>query len=369
MLLTTDASKSVKTLGTAEANDATYNYFLADTNTDTITWTLQRQGQVLRTRYEGEVPGTGGVTPTPTPSVGSGVLGYESIPNDTTIQARQIVTYRNGYYGAIVTHTKQSGSNPATDTTNWRYLSSVLGNWVAGNYPAGTIAKSGGEQWIANEVILTTDPAPTHENNTKWKRLTSHEGLTALITRVDDAFDDINTNRSKIAEDETKLENFIQTVNNYFNGQGEGDVTAQEIAHLFALLDEYNPVIDDIRSTLGLVSETQPAQRLIQAFEDQTTLISNADPPATLPKLKHRILDLADDNPMIYVSGEDTIFSVRTYNSIIAHADTPANDPYLEYYLGGDADAADALKISAFTFADNKIFIAFPLAPQQEQTR
>ena len=144
-LLTTDPSKAVNTIRTAEANDATYNYYLADTNTDSITWTLQRQGQVLRTRYIGEVDGKsgGGVTPTPTPGVGSSILAYESIPNDTTIGIRQIVTYRNGYYGSIVAHTKQSTDNPETDTTKWRYLSSVIGNWVAGDYPAGTIAKAG----------------------------------------------------------------------------------------------------------------------------------------------------------------------------------------------------------------------------------
>ena len=106
-----------------------------------------------------------------------------------------------------------------------------------------------------------------------------------------------------------------------------------------------------------------PARRLIQAFEDQTTLISNANPPATLPKLKHRIFDLFDGNTLIYVSGEETIFSVRTYSDVRAEVSNPSNDPYLEYYLGGDANAADSLKISVFTFADDKLFIAFPLAP------
>ena len=52
-VLTTDPTKAVRTINVAEANDATYNYYLADTNTDSITWTLQRQGQVLRTRYLG----------------------------------------------------------------------------------------------------------------------------------------------------------------------------------------------------------------------------------------------------------------------------------------------------------------------------
>lgn len=357
-ILTTDPTKAIlKTIGVAEANDATYNYYLADTNTDSITWTLQRQGQRTRTRYDGEVPGTGGVTPTPTPG-GSGVLEYESIPNDTTIQARQIVVYRNGYYGAIVTHTKQSGGNPASDTTNWRYLSSVLGNWVAGNYPAGTIAKEGGEQWIANEVILTADPAPTNENNTKWKRLTSHEGLTALITRVDDAFDDINTNRVKIAEDETKLENFIQAVNNYFNGQGEGDVTAQQIAHLFALLDEYNPVVDEIRSTLGLVSETQPAQRLIQEYEDQATLISNADVPTELPAFQHKFRGLIDDrNYLLYIDGLQGSFRIRADSSSYPNVGSASEDPHIQYYLNGDTDQEDAHILNVIAFVRNELFI------------
>ena len=72
-VLTTDESKSIRMLGVSEANDATYNYYLADTNTDSITWTLQREGQVLRTRYDGEVPGRGSGT------VVSGVSESEAI--------------------------------------------------------------------------------------------------------------------------------------------------------------------------------------------------------------------------------------------------------------------------------------------------
>ena len=362
-VLTTDPTKAtIKTIGSAEANDATYNYYLADTNTDSITWTLQRQGQRTRTRYEGEVPGAGGVSPTPTPGVGSGVLGYESIPNDTTIQVRQIVTYRNGYYGSIATHTKQSGDDPASDTTKWRYLSSVIGNWMAGNYPAGTIAKAGDEQWIANEVILTTDPAPTHENNTKWKRLTSHEGLTALITRVDDAFDDINTNRAKIAEDETKLENFIQTVNNYFNGRGEGDVTATEIAHLFALLDEYNPVVDEIRSTLGLVSELGEPRRLIQDFDDQVTLISNADVPSEAPIFQYKNRGLFDQrNFLLYVDGIQGNFRIRADSSSVPIVGSDEDvDPHIQYYLNGDTAQTDANTLNAIIFVPNELFILMP---------
>ena len=365
-VLTTDPTKAtIKTIGSAEANDATYNYYLTDTNTDSITWTLQRQGQRTRTRYDGEVPGTGGAIPTPTPSVGSGVLEYESIPNDTTIQTRQIVVYRNGYYGSIVTHTKQSGDDPTTDTTKWRYLSSVIGNWVAGNYPAGTIAKADDEQWIANEVILTTDPAPTHESNTKWKRLTSHEGLTALITRVEDAFGEISDNRDRLTADETKLENFINTVNEYFQGHGEGDVTADQIALLFSLLDEYNPVVDEIRSTLGLVTETFPPERMIQGYSDQTTFLSNAAVPSTLPKIEYKInyLNQGRQDAVLASSGEDTTArykNLRGIRIIVGGSSSDLSivqDPFLRYYLNGDTAEADAIQRCAFFIADNRLYI------------
>lgn len=306
-----------------------------------------------------------GTTPGPTPSVGSGVLAYEAIPNATTISVRQIVTYQNGYYGSLTTHTKEGGDNPASDTARWRYLSSVIGNWVAGNYPAGTIAKAGGEQWIANESIVADDPVPTNENNTKWKRLTSHEGLTALITRVEDAFGEISDNRDRLTADETKLENFINTVNEYFQGHGEGDVTADQIALLFSLLDEYNPVVDEIRSTLGLVTETFPPERMIQGYSDQTTFLSNAAVPATLPKIEYKInyLNQGRQDAVLASSGEDTTArykNLRGIKIIVGGSSgdlSIVQDPFLRYYLNGDTDEADAIQRCAFFIADNRLYI------------
>ena len=140
-----------------------------------------------------------------------------------------------------------------------------------------------------------------------------------------DSTETLNNLADRLGADEQKLENFIQTVNNYFAGHGEGDVTAQEIAHLFSLLDEYNPVIDDIRSTLGLVSELGEPTRLIEDYEDQTTFLSNAAVPSTLPKIEYltAYLDSGRQDAVLFAVGESPLdnetigFKLHYFNNVV----------------------------------------------------
>lgn len=166
----------------------------------------------------------------------------------------------------------------------------------------------------------------------------------------------------RLSTDEAKLENFIQTVNNYFDGHGEGDVTAQEIAHLFALLDEYNPEIDEIRSTLGLVGELGEPTRLVQEYADQTTFLSNANVPSTLPKIEYKtqIIGAVDDADAIVVAvnGESANINYTSLAGININI-SGANivDPFLRYYLNGDTGDSDAIQDCGFFIYDNRLYI------------
>ena len=266
--------------------------------------------------------------------------------------------------------------------TNWNYYTAVRGGLAAtatleyreththtrydGELGAAALAqvdaRSTGAGITADQVARLLPALPAEgERNAKIAKFVGN----VLTWLVDPAGEDITALADRLSTDETKLNNFIQTVNNYFKGQGEGDVTADQIAYLFALLDEYNPVIDDIRSTLGLVSELGEPTRLIEAYEDQTTFLSNAAVPSTLPKIEYltAYLDSGRQDALLYAVGESTLnnetigFNYTTLNNVVTGGSGGSNDPFLRYYLNGDTDEADGIQRCAFFISDNRVFI------------
>ena len=221
------------------------------------------------------------------------------------------------------------------------------------------VGRTGGAGITADQVarLLPALPAASDRDGKVAKFI--GDVLTWIVSP--DNTETLNNLADRLGADEQKLENFIQTVNNYFSGHGEGDVTAQEIAHLFALLDEYNPVIDDIRSTLGLVSELGEPTRLIQGYDDQTTFLSNAAVPSTLPKIEYKLSPIGaedDDDILVQVTGEEVTFDYTNLAGIhLTVGSGGIGDPFLRYYLNGDTDDADAIQDCGFFIYDNRLYI------------
>ena len=181
---------------------------------------------------------------------------------------------------------------------------------------------------------------------------------------IDPYPDELTALSERLGADEVKLEGFIKAVNNYFNGSGQGDVTHDQVAYLFALLDEYNPVIDEIRSTIGLVRETGEPRRLIQEYVNQKPIITHADAPEALPEFEYNFLELLSNSGvleeyLIFIGGETGRLDIRANSFTLPHIEQ-LDDPYLRYYLNGDTDNADANTECGLIFVDNELFIILP---------
>ena len=267
--------------------------------------------------------------------------------------------------------------------TNWNYYTAVRGDLAATatveyreththtRYD-GELGKAALEQIVARIPPgsgLTEDqlarllPAFPAENERNGKTVRFVQNV--LTWMVDPEGEQISGLADRLKADETKLENFIDTVNNYFSGQGEGDVTSDQIAHLFALLDEYNPVIDEIRSTLGLVGELGEPTRLVQEYADQTTFLSHATVPSTLPKIEYitHYIGTSRQDALLSATGESThedesvSFNYTDLNHVAINGGGGILDPFLRYYLNGDTDEADAIQRCAMLIVDNRVYI------------
>ena len=91
-------------------------------------------------------------------------------PGGFVFRLGDVTDHSGQWYVTTVEHTKQA-NGPDTDPTNFSALTNWGGTWAAGWYHAGTFVTHDGDLYACTEVVVNTDPAPDHADNTKWVQI------------------------------------------------------------------------------------------------------------------------------------------------------------------------------------------------------
>ena len=102
---------------------------------------------------------------------GGNIENWDDITLNTQIGAGTMVQDDNLFYISWTAHRKGS-LPPARDSGNWRLITTYIGGWRSGTYPAGVLTFRGGNFYVSIRDIVPGNPSPTGSSgSTYWQQL------------------------------------------------------------------------------------------------------------------------------------------------------------------------------------------------------